>query len=73
MPTKKKAKAEEVVAEAPEVDDEEAVEDEDLDVDIDDAAVLEDLEVDAIEDDDDDDVIADIETRTRRTSRPTRS
>ncbi len=53
MPTKKKAKAEEVVAEAPEVDDEDAVEDEDLDVDIDDAAVLEDLEVDAIADDDD--------------------
>ena len=36
MPTKKKAKAEEVVAEAPEADAEEVVEDDDLEVDIDD-------------------------------------
>ena len=36
MPTKKKAKAEEVVAEAPEADDADVIEDDDLDVDIDD-------------------------------------
>ena len=57
MPTKKKAKAEEVVAEGPEVDDEDAVEEEDLDVDIDDAAVSK-ISKDPIDDDDD---IADID------------
>ncbi len=54
MPSKKKAKAEEVVAEVPETEDEDVVGEEDLDVDIDDA----DLEADVLEDDDDD--IADV-------------
>ncbi len=57
MPTKKKAKAEEVVAEAPETEDADVVEDDDLDVDIDDVDVLED---DALEDDDDD-VVVDVD------------
>ena len=58
MPTKKKAKAEEAVPVAPEAIDEDAVEDEELDVDIDDAE----LEVDALEDDDDDIVdVADVD------------
>jgi len=54
MPSKKKVKAEEAVVEVPETQDEEAAEEEDLDVDIDDA----DLEADVLEDDDDD--IADV-------------
>ena len=60
MATKKKAKVEEVAAEAPEADDADVVEDE-LDVDIDDAGEIEDLEPVALDDDDDDIVVIDEE------------
>ncbi len=60
MATKKKAKVEEVVSEAPEADDADVAED-DLDVDIDDAGEIEDLEPVALDDDDDDIVVIDEE------------
>jgi hypothetical protein len=61
MATKKKAKPEEVVVEAPETEDADGVEDDELDVDIDDAEEIEDLEPVALDDDDDDIVVIDEE------------
>ena len=61
MATKKKAKVEEVVAEAPEAEDADVVEDDDLDVDIDDAEELVDIDAVALDDDDDDIVVIDEE------------
>jgi Domain of unknown function (DUF4193) len=61
MATKKKAKVEEVVAEVPEAEDTDVVEDDDLDVDIDDAGELVDIDVVALDDDDDDIVVIDEE------------
>jgi hypothetical protein len=60
MATKKKAKVEEVVPEAPEAEDPDVAED-DLDVDIDDAGEIEDLEPVALDVDDDDIVVIDEE------------
>ena len=54
MATKKKAKAEDLEVETPDVDDEAAVEEEDLDPDIDDEDVLDVIEADALEADVDD-------------------
>jgi hypothetical protein len=58
MATKKKAKVEAVATEAPELEDDEAVVEDDLDVDID-ADALEEIEVDPLADDDDDLVVLD--------------
>jgi hypothetical protein len=58
MATKKKAKVEDVATEAPELEDDEAVVEDDLDVDID-ADALEEIEVDPLADDDDDLVVLD--------------
>ena len=57
MATKKKAKVEEVVAEAPEAEDADVVDDDELDVDIDDAEELVDIDAVALDDDDDDDIV----------------
>jgi hypothetical protein len=54
MATKKKAKVQDLEVETPDVDDEPALEEDDLDVDIEDEDALEELEVDALEDDVDD-------------------
>jgi len=59
MATKKKAKAQDLEVESPDVDDEAAIEEEDLDVDIDDVDALEEIEVDVLEDEAD--VIPDLE------------
>jgi hypothetical protein len=54
MATKKKAKAEDLQVETPDVEDEATIEEDDLEVDIDDEDALEDIEVDALADDVDD-------------------
>jgi hypothetical protein len=59
MATKKKAKVEDAAPEAPELEEDDAVAEDDLIVDIDDADALEGIEVDPLEDDDDDLVVLD--------------
>ena len=54
MATKKKAKAEDLEVETPDVENEATIEEDDLEVDIDDEDALEDIEVDALADDVDD-------------------
>jgi uncharacterized protein DUF4193 len=61
MATKKKAKVEDVKPEGAEIDEDDALEEEELDVDIDDADALEAIEDDALEDDDDDLAVLDDE------------
>jgi hypothetical protein len=61
MATKKKAKVEDAEAASPELDEDEAIVEEELDVDIEDPDALEDIEAGALEDDDDDLVVLDEE------------
>jgi Domain of unknown function (DUF4193) len=61
MATKKKAKVEDVEPEGAELEEDEALVEDDLDVDIEDADELEDIEVDALEDEDDDLAVLDDE------------
>ncbi|MGO9854784.1 MAG: DUF4193 family protein [Acidimicrobiales bacterium] len=61
MATKKKAKVEDVEPEGADLEEDEALVEPEIDVDIDDADALEDIEVDALEDEDDDLVVLDDE------------